>query len=112
VLSGLAGDVRACCEGAGLREHTYLHSLGIFGTVEDLPSEDELALITMCGHGLVSTSRIRYLVERIRKGRLTAREAAEDIALPCVCGVVNKERAEEVFARLAAEKTGARPHAA
>jgi hypothetical protein len=100
-LSGLDEDVHACCQEAGLQEHTYLHSLGIFGAVRDLPSEDELALITMCGHGLIASSRIRYLVERIRNRELTPKEAAEDIAKPCICGVVNKERAEETFRRLA-----------
>ena len=102
-LSGLAEDIRSCCEEAGLREHTYLYSLGAFGAVQNLPSEDELALITMCGHGLIASSRIKHLVKLIRDGELTARQAAEDIAKPCVCGVVNTERAEGVFSRLATD---------
>jgi hypothetical protein len=101
VLSGLPEDIRACCQEAGLTEHTFLHSLDVFGTVQKLPSEDELSLITMCGHGLVASARVKHLVERIRKGKLTPEEAAEDIARPCVCGIVNKQRAEQVFARLA-----------
>lgn len=100
-LSGLAEDVHSCCQEAGLKEHTYLHSLGAFGAVHKLPSEDELALITMCGHGLIASSRIKHLVELIRNGELTAGQAAKDIAKPCVCGIVNTKRAEEVFARLA-----------
>ncbi len=106
VLSGLADDVHACCQQAGLKQHTYLHSLDIFGKVESLPSEDELALITMCGHGLVGATRIKHLVERIRKGKMTAWEAAGDIAKPCVCGIVNRKRAEEIFSRLAANAGG------
>ena len=101
VLSGLAEDIQACCQEAGLTQHTYLHSLDLFGTVKDLPSEDELSLITMCGHGLVASARVKHLVERIRKGKLTPKKAAEDIARPCVCGIVNKQRAEEIFSRLA-----------
>jgi hypothetical protein len=102
VLSGLADDVHAVCQEAGLVEHTYLHSLDLFGAVKELPTEDELSLITMCGHGLVASARVKHLAEQIRKGKLTPAEAAEDIAMPCVCGIVNKQRAAEVFSRLAA----------
>ena len=102
VLSGLFDDVHQCCTKTELTEHTYLHSLGFFGHVEDLPSEDELALITMCGHGLIAVNRVRNLVKRIRNGELTPKEAADDVAKPCVCGIVNRQRAEEIFRRLTA----------
>ena len=101
VLSGLFDDVHECCRKTGLTEHTYLHSLGFFGHVEDLPSEEELSLITMCGHGLISVSRVRHLVKSIRHGELTPKQAADDVAKPCVCGIVNRERAEEILRRLA-----------
>jgi hypothetical protein len=74
--------------------------LGAFGKVEDLPNGDELALVTMCGHGLVATNRVRDLVKRIKKGEITAEEAAADIAGPCRCGIGNKKRAEKLFSRL------------
>lgn len=101
MLTGLTGDVHECCLETGLEEHTYLHSLGAFGRVKSLPSEDELALITMCGHGLIAASRVRHLVKSVQDGELTPEEAAEDIALPCVCGLSNKERAQRIFRRLA-----------
>ena len=102
VLSGLIDDVHGCCQKTGFTEHTYLHSLGFFGRVQDLPSEDELSLITMCGHGLIAVNRVRSLVKRVRDGGIAPKEAANDIAKPCVCGIVNRERAEEIFRRLAA----------
>jgi hypothetical protein len=101
VLTGLTGDAHACCEKTGFTEHTFLLSLGPFGRTQDLPSGDELALITMCGHGLIAKNRIRKLVKSIQKGDVTPEEAAEDIARPCTCGIGNKKRAEEIFARLA-----------
>jgi hypothetical protein len=104
VLTGLTGDAHACCQKTGFKEHTYLHSLGAFGRVQDLPSGDELSLITMCGHGLIAKNRVRHLVQGIQKGEVTPEEAAEDIARPCECGIGNKKRAQELFARLA-EKT-------
>ena len=100
VLSGLFDDVHDCCRKTELTEHTYLHSLGFFGRVQDLPSEDELSLITMCGHGLIAVNRVRHLVKSIRDGALTPKDAADNIAKPCVCGIVNRERAEEILRRL------------
>jgi hypothetical protein len=100
VLSGLFDDVHRCCRRTGSREHTYLHSLGFFGRTENLPSEDELEIITMCGHGLIAANRVRWLVEEIRTGETTPALAAENVARPCVCGIVNRERAGEVLRRL------------
>jgi hypothetical protein len=100
VLSGLFGDVSRCCQRTGTQEHTFLHSLGFFGKVENLPSREELEIITMCGHGLVSANRVRDMVGKIKEG-LPAEKAADQIARPCLCGIVNRERAGEVLRRLA-----------
>jgi hypothetical protein len=104
VLTGLTGDAHACCQKTGFKEHTYLHSLGAFGRAENLPSGDELSIITMCGHGLIAKNRVRHLVKSIQKGEMTPEEAAEDVAQPCECGIGNKKRARQLFERLA-EKT-------
>ncbi|UCD85510.1 MAG: hypothetical protein JSU92_04790 [Deltaproteobacteria bacterium] len=100
VLSGLFDDIHQCCRDTGVREHTYLHSLGSFGRTGSLPAEDELELITMCGHGLIAPSRVQHLVEKVRKREITPMGAAEDITKPCVCGIANRKRAEEIFGRL------------
>jgi hypothetical protein len=100
VLTGLTRDIQDLCRKTGFKRHTYLHSLGAFGGGENLPSGDELSLVTMCGHGLVATSRVRDLVRRIEKGETTPEEAAADIATPCGCGISNKKRAQELFKRL------------
>ena len=101
ILSGLTDDIHRCCQHTGLREHTYLNSLGFFGKVQDLPSEEELSLITMCGHGLIAVRRVRALVRSIRDKELTPEQAGEELARPCVCGIVNRKRATEIFSRLA-----------
>lgn len=102
VLSGLVTDTHAACQKAGLTEHTHLHSLGFFGQrVHELPTDDELAVATMCGHGLIAAGRIRNLVQSIKAGELTPKEAADDVALPCLCGIGNMERAEGLFRKLA-----------
>ncbi len=112
VVSGLFADIDTCCRQTGLRQHTYLHCLEVRGRVERLPGEDELELVTMCGHGLIATRRVQGLVDRMEKGKITAEQAAEDVGRPCVCGIVNQERAAEIFRRLAGRErteTGCAP---
>ncbi len=101
VLSGLFDDIHKCCKQAGLREHTYLQSIGYYGRTDRLPNERELELITMCGHGLISVARVQDLVLKTRQKAITPKEAAEEIARPCVCGIVNQDRAERIFRHLA-----------
>ncbi len=103
VVSGLFDDVHKCCKQTGLTEHTYLHSLGFQGRADMLPGEKELEVVTMCGHGLIAASRVSDLVDKINNKEMTVSEAARDVAKPCVCGIVNIERAEEVFTVLANE---------
>jgi hypothetical protein len=100
VLTGLTDDAHSVCEKTGFTEHTYLHSMGFFGRTDLLPPEEEMCLVTMCGHGLVAQSRIKHLLDSIRNGVLTPEEAAADIARPCTCGIGNHERAARVFASL------------
>ncbi len=102
VVTGLVDDAHNLCRKSGFKEHTYLHCLGFFGRqARQLPSGDEFSLITMCGHGLIAKNRVRNLVRLIQKGEMTPEQAAEDIARPCQCGIGNKKRAQELFARLA-----------
>ena len=101
VITGLFDDTHGLCRKTGFKEHTYLHCLGPFGRqARQLPSGDEFSLITMCGHGLIAKNRVRNLVRLIQKGEMTPEQAAEDIARPCQCGIGNKKRAQELFARL------------
>jgi hypothetical protein len=101
VVSGLFHDVHKCCQKTDLVEHTFLHSLGFHGRADLLPGPKELELITMCGHGLISVNRVETLVAEIREGATTPRQAADNIARPCICGIVNRRRAEEVLQTLA-----------
>ncbi len=104
VLSGLFGDIEQCCRQTGIRPHTYLHSLGCRGQTDRLPEEGKLELVTMCGHGLIGVRRVQRLAERVGKGEISAEQAAEDVARPCVCGIVNRERAAKIFRKLAAPR--------
>jgi hypothetical protein len=100
VLSGLFADIREICERAGLVEHTTNHSVGIFGKTFLLPDYLTLDITTQCGHGLVSSYYIKDIIRRIRKGNLTAKEGAELLSKPCVCGIVNRKRTEEILLKM------------
>jgi hypothetical protein len=101
VVSGLLDAVDHCCEEAGLRRHTVELSLGVWGKVEKLESQEVLEVTTMCGHGLVASNLVKTLVDDIRNGRKTARQASEEIAQQCVCGIFNAPRAEELLKSMA-----------
>ena len=93
VVSGLHDEVEKCCSNAGLKRHTVNQSLGRWGRVDRLPSEDVLEINTMCGHGMVAVGLIEEIAERVKAGELTAEEGAEELFKPCMCGIFNPARA-------------------
>jgi hypothetical protein len=103
VLSALFDDVRDICRQTGCTEHTSHVTAGIFGRTERLPHGPTLDITTQCGHGLVSRHYVEDVVKKIRKGRLTTAEAAQQLAKPCVCGVVNKHRTADLLQQLATQ---------
>ncbi|HID86825.1 MAG TPA: hypothetical protein EYP55_05530 [Anaerolineae bacterium] len=104
VVSGLFEPVRECCRRIGMRPapHSVEHSLGIWGRTERLPEERVLEIATMCGHGMVSFNLVREAIEDVREGRVTPKEAALRLTLPCVCGVFNPVRAAQLLEALTA----------
>ncbi|MBN1381842.1 MAG: hypothetical protein JXA41_09225 [Deltaproteobacteria bacterium] len=101
VLSGLFSDIHDICEYAGLTEHTSNYAVGISGNAALLPDHITLEIATQCGHGLVSRHYIQHVACRIAEGKMTAREGAELLSKPCVCGIVNKKRTEEILLKMA-----------
>jgi hypothetical protein len=97
IVSGLLDDVGECCREAGLKRHTCETSLGIWGKKERLPDEDILRFTTMCGHGQVPFNLVKKMIVDIKEGVLTVREAAEELAKPCQCGIFNPHRAEAML---------------
>ena len=51
----------------------------------------------MCGHGMVSFNLVRRMASEVRKGTLSLQKAAGIMAKPCVCGVFNNKRAEDLL---------------
>ncbi|MCL4371473.1 MAG: hypothetical protein M1380_11315, partial [Chloroflexi bacterium] len=77
--------------------HTINYSLGVWGKKELLPSEEVLAVTTMCGHHQVSPQFVQRQVELVRKGRKSPEKAARELALYCPCGIFNQVRAAKLL---------------
>lgn len=101
VVSGLLEQTAECCHKAGIAPHTVEYSMGIWGQTEKLPSEAVLSISTMCGHGMLSFNLIKDLAEKIKKGLITSKQAAEKLASLCHCGVFNPVRAARIFDEMA-----------
>jgi hypothetical protein len=83
---------------AGKDPHTVNMSAESFGRVDLLPEPKILEITTMCGHHMVSPCLAKHLVEEVKKGRMTAKDGAVELAKQCTCGFFNVERAEKLLA--------------
>jgi len=97
VVSGLFSQIGEDCGKLGLPMHTVNYSLGVWGNREKLPVPKITEITTMCGHGLISFNLVQSLVKEIRRGKKSLEEAADILARPCVCGVVNPSRARDLL---------------
>ena len=86
-----------CCHVANACRHSVGYSLGFEGKTERLPNEDVLMLSTMCGHGMVSSSLAKKMIDWVKEGRRTPEEAVTYLARFCSCGVFNPSRAVRIL---------------
>lgn len=105
VCTGIHETTERCCQQAGLEKHTVEHSLGIFGKTDRLQDEDYLQLTTMCGHAMVPANLAERLIRQIKRGKKTYRQAAEELARPCHCGIFNPVRAAKLLRKLVPQMT-------
>ena len=75
------------------KQRTFLETALKYGPVNDAPRR----LATMCGHGMVSGTLAKKMVEWVRSGRRTPEQACAYMARFCVCGSFNPARAERVL---------------
>ena len=99
-VSGLLDGVQECCHGNGIERHSVEHSLGFWGSQDLLPEREILEINTLCGHGMVSFSLIRKMIEHVKMRKLTPKEAAKIMGKCCECAVFNTTRAEHLLERM------------
>ena len=100
VISGLYKETGKTCAETGLSPHTVNLSLGIHGNIRRLPEKNVLEIHTMCGHAMVSSRLILHMVEQIKEGRTTCKNAAKELSRMCDCGIFNTYRAEKILRRM------------
>jgi hypothetical protein len=86
-----------CCDAANLCRHSVGYSLGFEGKTEHLPNEDVLKLSTMCGHGMVSASLAKKMIDWVKEGRRTPEQAVSYLTRFCSCGVFNPARGKRIL---------------
>ena len=82
-----------CCHYAGIPRHSVGYSLGFEGNTEKLPDAQVLSISTICGHGMISHSLAKKMVDFVREGRRTPEQAVTYLTRFCSCGVFNPARA-------------------
>lgn len=92
-VSGPRLPIERMCREFGIQPHSTNFSLDIWGKREQLPPEEILEFVTMCGHGMISKSLVIDTIEKVKSGKLTPEEGAVRMGSPCVCGLFNPTRA-------------------
>ncbi len=96
-ISSLTDMARLCCKNAGIVRHSVGYSMGFHGDLSLLPDKHVLELSTMCGHGMVSNNFAKKMIDLVKEGRRTPKEAAHCLSRFCVCGVFNPAKAERIL---------------
>jgi hypothetical protein len=100
IVSGLYKEVGKSCAEIGIAPHTVNLSLGIHGNTNKLPDENILEIHTMCGHAMVSINLIHHMIDEIKSGNITFKEAAKELTRMCDCGIFNTFRAENILKKI------------
>jgi hypothetical protein len=96
-VSATIESAEQCCHFAAISRHSIGYSLGFEGKTEKLPNTQVLKLTTMCGHGMVSASFAKKMIDWVKEGRRTPAEAASYMQRFCSCGVFNPSRAKRIL---------------
>jgi hypothetical protein len=96
ISTSIAG-AEGCCRQAGIPRHSVGYSLGFEGRTEKMPDAQVMMLSTMCGHGMVSHSLAKKMIDFVKENRRTPEQAAATLTRFCSCGVFNPARAKRIL---------------
>jgi hypothetical protein len=91
-ISSLTDRADELAREAGITRHSVEYSLGFFGALDKLPDRATLSLATMCGHGMISFNFAKKMIDWVKEGRRTPKEASTYMARFCTCGIFNTTR--------------------
>ena len=96
VSTSIEGAER-CCNYACIDRHSVGYSLGFEGKTEKIPNSQVTTLSTMCGHGMISHSLAKKMIDFVKENRRTPEEAATYLSRFCSCGIFNPSRAKRIL---------------
>ena len=96
-MSASVEGAMECCKFAGITRHSVGYSLGFEGKTEKLQKSQVMMLSTMCGHGMISHSLAKKMIDFVKENRRTPEEAAAVLTRFCSCGVFNPSRAKRIL---------------
>jgi hypothetical protein len=96
-ISASIENAQACCHDINLPRHSVEYSLGFIGKTDRLADRQVLELSTMCGHGMISFTFARKMIDWVREGRRTPEQACGYMSRFCSCGIYNPTRAKEIL---------------
>ncbi len=86
-----------CCKAAGLKRHSIGYSLGFEGIPDNVPNRHALMLSTMCGHGIISLSFAKKMIDFVKENRVKPDQAVASLSRFCSCGIFNPSRAKRII---------------
>ena len=96
VSTSIEGAER-CCKYACIDRHSIGYSLGFEGKTEKIPNSQVAALSTMCGHGMISHSLAKKMIDFVKEDRRTPEQAVTYLSRFCSCGIFNPSRAKRIL---------------
>jgi hypothetical protein len=86
-----------CCKAANVARHSVAYSLGYEGIPDNLPNRDAMMLSTMCGHGMISLSFAKKMIDYVKENRMKPDKAVAALGRFCSCGIFNPARAKRII---------------
>jgi len=102
VVAGIFDEVFGACKEAGSGPHTINMSAETFGRMELIPEPKILEITTMCGHHMVSPYLVTHLAGQVKRNRISAQDAAVEMAKQCTCNFFNAVRGAKLLEAYAA----------
>jgi len=97
VISGPFKEVFRALRSTELKPHTVELSLGVWGKLDLLPSDQILQITTMCGHSMIHSNLVKMLAQKVKDNSISLEEASQVLSKYCICGIFNPARASELL---------------
>jgi len=96
-VTGLQSSIKEVLDELNIDAHSINIAMGTYGKTEKLPDENFRMITTMCGHGMISPDLVKDVIIKIKRKRISIKEAAIILSKPCACGIFNHERAARLL---------------